>query len=135
MILSELVDAFKEHYKLECFKRNTGEKDFPEKFLALILSEVCSDIQKSFGVLECSLPIILVSGSDEYGLNTSVMTVKNVVMTSGGYTPPVILSIPERGDDLVMADLAIALAGTTTPVHFFNTQQNSDYTWNGTEFV
>jgi hypothetical protein len=45
-----------------------------------MLSETCSDIQKSLGVIETSLSIPIVAGTDKYVLNASVMTVKDVMI-------------------------------------------------------
>ena len=77
MLLSELIKAFEAKHVLEAAKRGVKEKFFPEKQLALMLSEVCSDIQKSFGIIEVSTDISVVSGTDKYNLSRSFMTIKN----------------------------------------------------------
>lgn len=80
MLLKELIDAFKEKYKFECFKRNVPEKIINEKFIVLLFSEVVSDIQKNFGVIQTSQSISVVSGTDKYDLTTSTMTIKDTML-------------------------------------------------------
>jgi hypothetical protein len=79
MIIGELVDVFKRRYQLECLKRRVSEIILNEKLIVLLLSETVGDIQKSFGVLEVSLPISLIAGTDKYNLSASIMTVKTVM--------------------------------------------------------
>lgn len=80
MILSELIKAFEAKHVLESMKRGAKEQFFPAKQLALMLSETCSDIQKSFGIIEVTEDVSITSGTDKYNLNQSVMTIKNVVL-------------------------------------------------------
>lgn len=78
MILSELIYAFKNDYTLENIKRGTKEIRLLDKQIALMLSKVCSDIQKKFGVIELVKSITVVSGTDKYDLNTSVLEIRSV---------------------------------------------------------
>ena len=80
MLLSEAIDLFKRRYSLECLKRRVTEIVLGEKDIVTMLSETCSDIQKSLGVIETSLSIPIVAGTDKYVLNASVMTVKDVMI-------------------------------------------------------
>lgn len=63
--------------------------------------------------------------------NVSEYSLNNLTSTA----PAIVLAIPSRGTDADMAALALTLAGIDTPYHFFNTDQNSDFTWNGSAFV
>lgn len=83
MILSELIYVFKTDYLFECKKRQAKSIFLSDKEIALLLSKVCSEIQKNLGVLELSLPITLIAATDHYALNASVMDVKNVVNSEG----------------------------------------------------
>ena len=138
MKLNELVDDFLAYYKLECLRRGVIQIDLHPRLVTLMLSEVCSDIQKTFGVVEASTLINLISGTDKYTLNASVMTVKDIsinTLISGNIAPaPTSDEIP-RGSDADMAAYALSLAGTTDPKLFFHADQNSLYTWNGSIFV
>ena len=89
MKLNELVDDFLAYYKLECLKRKEVQIDLQPRLVTLMLSEVCSDIQKTFGAVEVLLSIPIVQGTDQYALNASVMTVKNVMI---GTSPLIVKS-------------------------------------------
>jgi hypothetical protein len=80
MILSEIVDLFKRRYSLECLKRRVTEIVLGERDVVTMLSETCGDIQKAFGVIETSLSIPIIAGTDKYDLNASIMTVKDVMI-------------------------------------------------------
>jgi hypothetical protein len=138
MKLNELVDDFLAYYKLECLRRGVTQIDLHPRLVTLMLSEVCSDIQKTFGVVESSTIINLISGTDKYTLNSSVMTVKDVsinTLISDNIAPVPESDDIQRGTDADMAAYALTLAGTTDVKLFFNVDQNSLYTWNGSIFV
>ena len=79
MKLSELIYSFDMDYLLECSKRNAKRIDFTNPHKALMLSKAVSDIQKNFGVIECSLQMITQTGNNLYGLSNSFMVVKSVI--------------------------------------------------------
>jgi hypothetical protein len=82
MLLLEHVDAFKRKYKFECLKRNTAYRPdlLDDPFLALLLSEIVGDIQKTFGVIQLSTTIPVVIGTDKYNLSSSAMEIENAVI-------------------------------------------------------
>jgi hypothetical protein len=80
MILAEIVDLFKRRYSLECLKRRVTEIVLGEGDVVTMLSETCGDIQKAFGVIETSMSIPIIAGTDKYDLNAAIMTVKDVMI-------------------------------------------------------
>ncbi len=78
MLLSELIYIFKNDYSLECLKRGVKEIHLIDKQIAIMLSKVCSNIQKKFGVFEQNEQITLIPGTDKYNLTQSFMEIKNI---------------------------------------------------------
>lgn len=80
MDISGLIEVFKAKYKIECFRRQVPENSISNKLMILMFSESVGDIQKIFGVLETQMIRGFRTGVGKYSLNSSLMTVKNVVI-------------------------------------------------------
>lgn len=80
MILSELVFAFKNDYMLECIKRGVEQIELLDKQVALMLSKVCSDIQKKFGVIQLEVDVTTVIGTSKYLLTADFLSIDNVCL-------------------------------------------------------
>jgi len=79
MILSELIDAFRTDLFLQSTLRQSKEIILIDKQIALMLSKTCSEIQKKFGVIELTMSVPIVIGTNQYALTSSMMNIKQVM--------------------------------------------------------
>ncbi len=73
MIFSDVIDAFKNDYMLECIKRGTERINFNVKQIKLIFSKVLNDLQKELKIIESALSITSVNGTAAYALSRSYL--------------------------------------------------------------
>jgi len=114
MLLNELVDSFVTKYKMQCLLRSIPQIVLTQNFLALILAEAASDIQKLFGAIELTMPVDLIVGTDKYDLSQSVIDIKNVSSGVNGFI------LIRKSSDWIEKQSAITsgLDNISTPLHY-----------------